>query len=165
MRKLCLFWLPLHCFSIVFSIHIAAMLRFYEIVKSYLIVLVVLLNYPTAFYHYHDSVLAFGYVKLTYLLFFNIVQLQMKKTFFVPDNLSVCYPFFKQKFSSDFSSTSVSTIKLMIIQLRKWIKYIEDKSNYPARFVHHFRCPTIHQFDWSVIRIPSDYYIDVMILN
>lgn len=90
----------------------------------------------------------------------NTIQLQMKKTFFVPDYLSECYPIFKQKFSSDFSSISVSTIKLMILQLRKWIKYIEDKSNYPARFVHHFRCPSIHQFDWSVIRIPSDYYID-----
>ncbi|XP_029341770.1 transformation/transcription domain-associated protein isoform X2 [Acyrthosiphon pisum] len=90
----------------------------------------------------------------------NTIQLQMKKTFFVPDFLSEVYPFFKQKFSSDFSSASVPTIKLMIIQLRKWINYIEDKSKYPARFVHHFRCPTIHQFDWSVIRIPSDHYID-----
>jgi len=110
-----------------------------------------------------QTFLTFYYVKLTCFQCFTIVQLQMKKTFFVPDCLSECYTLFKQKFSSDFSSTSVSTIKLMIIQLRKWIKYIEDKSKYPARFVHHFRCPTIHQFDWSVIRIPSDHYIDVII--
>ncbi|XP_025202207.1 transcription-associated protein 1-like [Melanaphis sacchari] len=90
----------------------------------------------------------------------NTTKLQTKKTFLVPDYLSVCYPFFKQKFSSDFSFASVPTIKLMIIQLKKWIKCIENKSNYPSRFLHHFRCPTIHQFDWSVIRIPSDHYID-----
>lgn len=87
----------------------------------------------------------------------------MKKTFLVPDHLSVYYPVIKQKFSSDFRNDLVPTIKLMVPQLRKWIEFIEKKSNYPTRFVHHFRCPTIHQFDWSVIRIPSDHYIDVMI--
>lgn len=80
----------------------------------------------------------------------------------VPDNLTEYYHFLKQKFPMDFSFDSVPTIRLLINQLKKWIKYLENKSCHPIKIVHELRCPTIHKFDWSMIRLPSDHYYKVM---
>lgn len=62
----------------------------------------------------------------------------------------------------DFNVSSVPTIDLMIMQLRKWIIFIESKINYPTKIVYEFQCSAIYKLDWSVITLPSDRYINVM---
>lgn len=78
----------------------------------------------------------------------------------ISGQLSKYYQYFKDKFLEDFYS--VPTIKIMILQLWKWIKYIESKSIYPTKIVHEIQCPTIHKFDWSLIYLPNDYYNNVI---
>lgn len=79
-----------------------------------------------------------------------------------PDDETVQYKFFKEQFPLDFRFDSVTSIKLVIYQLKNWINYIESKFNYTPNFVHEYRCSTIHNIDWSVIQLPSDHLIDVM---
>lgn len=51
----------------------------------------------------------------------------------------------------------------MVKQLKIWIKYLENILTYPSKFVYQFQCSTIHNFDWSGIRLPCDHYIEVML--
>lgn len=94
--------------------------------------------------------------------YFIAEKLINKKTFLHPDYLSEYYEYLKHKFPVDFGLVSVPTIRSLVNQLRKWIYYIEYKSVYPSKFVHCFRRPSIHNVDWSQIRLPSDNYTDVM---
>lgn len=80
-----------------------------------------------------------------------------------PDGVTEGYKFLKDQFPLDFKFDPVPSIKHIVGQLKNWIKYVENNFNYTQNFVRDYRCSTIHDIDWSVIKLPSDHFIDVMI--
>lgn len=92
---------------------------------------------------------------------FNIDE--VNKPFLVPDNLSKFYEFLIEKFLTEFDIHKLSSIEVLIHRLRNWIKYLEKRSSFPSKFVHKDRCPKIHNIDWSVIRLPSDNNMNVLL--
>lgn len=55
----------------------------------------------------------------------------------------------------DFSTNVVSTIELVINQLKKWIAFLEKVTNYPLVFNQKLPNILIYNYDWSVIKIPT----------
>lgn len=114
----------------------------------------------------------FSYTNIIHLFYQHINQWKFvldvekwsaKNTFSIPDYLSGVYQILKEKFVTDFSSTSVPTIELMLEKLTAWINLLENESNYSSKFVHELRYPKISTMDWSVIRLPNDNYTNVML--
>lgn len=62
----------------------------------------------------------------------------------------------------DFSTNVVSTIELVINQVKKWIAFLEKMTNYPLVFNQKLPNFLIYNYDWSVIKIPTENYINVM---
>lgn len=62
----------------------------------------------------------------------------------------------------DFSTNVVSTIELVINQVKKWIAFLEKMTNYPLVFNQKLPNFLIYNYDWSVIKIPTENDINVM---
>lgn len=79
-----------------------------------------------------------------------------------PGDVTEDYKHFKEQFPLDFRFDSIPAVNLIVDKLKNWINYIEKKFNYTSNFFHEYRCSKIHNIDWSVIKLPSDHFIEVM---
>lgn len=91
----------------------------------------------------------------------NLEKLKTKKYSTVLHSLPH-YKYFIQKLIMDFNIDEVPTIELVINQLKKWIVFLEKITNYPLVFNQKLPNFLIYNYDWSVIKIPTEYDINVM---
>lgn len=92
---------------------------------------------------------------------FNLEKLKTKKYSTVLHSLPH-YKYFIQKLIMDFSTNVVSTIELVINQVKKWIAFLEKMTNYPLVLNQKLPNFLIYNYDWSVIQIPTENDINVM---